>query len=432
MKKEKVSIFWFRRDLRLEDNRGLHESLKNPYPLLPIFIFDTNISDELAIDDPRITFIHDLLNDLSSSLNAWSAGIYCKKGQPEHIWQQLLNEFDVQAVYANEDYEPYAIQRDKRIRSLLSEKSIPLYLFKDQVVFAKDEVLKKDQTPYTVFTPYKNKWIQQLNEAALLTYPLTMQGNFLRKRHEIPELSDLGFKRSTITVRPYTLAFLEKYAEIRDFPALDQTTQLGPHLRFGSVSIRKIVMAARSSQTFLSELIWREFFMQILYHFPKVVSRNFKAKYDRIMWRNNSEEFEKWKNGETGYPLVDAGMHELNSTGYMHNRVRMIVASFLCKHLLIDWRWGEAYFAEKLLDYELSSNNGNWQWAAGTGCDAAPYFRVFNPVVQAEKFDPQKRYIKKWLPDIEIANYHPMVEHKHARERAIQIYKQGLIYSNRK
>lgn len=427
MVKEKISIFWFRRDLRLDDNHGLYEALKGNYPVLLLFIFDEEITNELEEDDPRITFIYDRLVDLSTSLKDKSSGINCIKGQPLEVWKSILNNYDIAAVYANEDYEPYAIKRDQLIEQLLSAKGIQFNRYKDQVIFAKDEILKNDQTPYTIFTPYKNKWLSNFNSTTIPDFKLPAKANFAKTLMQFPDISELGFKRSSISVLDYNINDLDGYETIRNYPALNKTSHLSPHLRFGTVSIREIVRKTHRHQAFLSELIWREFFMQILYHFPAVVYTNFKPQYNPIAWRNNTAEFEKWKNGETGYPLVDAGMRELNSTGYLHNRVRMVVAGFLCKHLLIDWRWGEAYFAKKLLDYELSSNNGNWQWAAGTGCDAAPYFRIFNPSEQLKKFDSALAYIKKWVPELNSPKYpSPMVEHTLARNRAIATYKKGI------
>jgi len=428
MKKEKISIFWFRRDLRLDDNHGLYEALKGQFPVLSIFIFDENITDELDESDSRITFIYDQLSKLSANLKNNHSSLYCKKGTPENVWISILDEFNVQEVYINEDYEPYAINRDEIINKLLLTKGIEMKAFKDQVIFAKNDVLKNDDSPYTIFTPYKNKWITKLacNET-ILNHTGKNESNFAKMDFNFPSLKELGFKRSSLKVHAFDIDHLENYNEVRNFPALNQTSFLSPHLRFGTVSIRKVVKQTASNQAFLSELIWREFFMQIIYHFKEVVHSNFKRKYDHIEWRNNSAEFESWKNGKTGFPLVDAGMRELNATGYIHNRVRMVVAGFLCKHLLIDWRWGEAYFAKKLLDYELSSNNGNWQWAAGTGCDAAPYFRVFNPTTQVKKFDPEMTYIKKWIPELNSLSYpSPIVDHKTARERAIETYKRGI------
>lgn len=425
---KKVSIFWFRRDLRLDDNNALHQALQSPYPVLPIFIFDTNIIEELKNNDPRIHFIYENLLAIHQKLRQSNSGVYCLKGQPQNVWRKICDTFDIAEVYANEDYEPYALQRDARIKKYLGEKNIPFSLCKDQVIFAKNEVLKKDNTPYTVYTPYKNRWIAKFKEMNTIpNYSVNHWHKYATLTSDFPSIESLGFKTPTIKVLPYCIDKLQNYAKERDFPAIDNTSKLSPYLRFGTVSIRKIIAETKQHSTFLNELIWREFFMQILYHFPKVVQQNFRAKYNAIPWRNNLQEFERWKNGTTGYPMVDAGIRELNATGYMHNRVRMVVAGFLCKHLLIDWRWGEAYFAEKLLDYELSANNGNWQWAAGTGCDAAPYFRVFNPTEQIKKFDKQMLYIKKWIPEIDSFQYpKPMVEHKMARQRAIDTYKKAL------
>lgn len=427
MQKQNISIFWFRRDLRLEDNHGLFEALKSPDPVLPLFIFDTSIINELEIDDARITFIYDQLLTLNTELNRINSCIYCKKGDPFKVWEFLINEFNIKSVFANEDYEPYAIKRDDNILNLLNKNQITLNLYKDQVFFAKNDILKADQKPYTIYTPYKNKWLEKFYTNKIPNYPSETIHNFFKVNFKFPNLSDLGFNRSTLKVLPYNIEDLRDYEKNRNYPALNQTSLLSPHLRFGTISIRKVIQKVINNSTFLNELIWREFFMQILYNYPHVIVGNFNKKYNNIEWRNNLEEFEKWKNGQTGYPIVDAGIRELNATGYMHNRVRMIVASFLCKHLLIDWRWGEAYFAKKLLDFELSSNNGNWQWAAGTGCDAAPYFRVFNPTEQTKKFDTNLLYIKKWVPEFDSLNYPlPMVEHKFARLRAIATYKQGI------
>jgi len=427
MKKSKVSIFWFRRDLRLEDNRGLFEALNGVYPVLPVFIFDTNIIDELNANDARVSFIYERLLILNEIFENHSSSLYCKMGKPEDVWKSILNKYDVQSVYSNEDYEPYAISRDKNIEEILRDSDVTYKRFKDQVIFEKGEVLKADQTPYTIYTPYKNKWLEKFECTELKHFNSEICDNFFKESLTLPVLSEIGFTQSKIKVPNYNLDCLEEYELHRNYPALDKTSHLSPHLRFGTISIREIVQEAKVNPAFLNELIWREFFMQILYHFPHVVHTNFKRKYDGIQWRNNNDEFEKWKKGETGYPMVDAGMRELNSTGYMHNRVRMVTAGFLCKHLLIDWRWGEAYFAEKLLDYELASNNGNWQWSAGTGCDAAPYFRVFNPTAQIKKFDSNLSYIKKWIPDLDSMNYpEPIVEHRMARERAIRAYKEGI------
>ncbi len=420
----KINLFWFRRDLRFEDNTGLYHAGQAGLPVLPIFIFDDQILTELPRNDARVQFIHQRLSELNTVLQKNGSSLLCLKGKPIEVWQQLIEKYDIQSVYTNHDYEPYALQRDTEVAQLLKQHNIAFYSFKDQVIFEKSEVVKDDGKPYTVFTPYKRKWLEKWRLQSQKPFLKSDLKSFIKAKFPCISLQELGFEPSTILVKPYNFTFLDQYAQIRDFPALDQTSYLSVHLRFGTVGIRELVQRVQNiSEAFLSELIWREFFMQILFHFPQVVHRNFYIKFDEIQWRNDEKEFQKWKDGKTGYPMVDAGMRQLNQTGYMHNRVRMVVASFLTKHLLIDWRWGEAYFAEKLLDYELSANNGNWQWAAGTGCDAAPYFRVFNPSEQLKKFDKELIYIKKWVPELLTPNYPlPMVDHAMARKRALEAY----------
>jgi deoxyribodipyrimidine photo-lyase len=430
MSKAAVSFFWFRRDLRLEDNIGLYHALKSDFPVIPLFIFDADILDKLPKDDARVSFIHENLTQINQQLIAVGASLLIKNGNTKKVWQELINEFDVKEVFFNKDYEPYAIARDEAICQLLDENKIVSFSFKDQVIFEEKDITKADGLPYTVYTPYKNKWLEnyRLNAPAQEYDATPLFSNWYTSNFKLLSLEDIGFVQSTIKVKPYTFKGVSNYQETRDFPAVDATSYLSPHLRFGTVSVRKMVnYAAKSNDVFLSELIWREFFMQILFSFPKVVTHNFKSAYDGIKWRNNEEDFKRWCEGKTGYPMVDAGMRQLNETGYMHNRVRMVVASFLCKHLMIQWQWGEAYFAQKLLDYELSSNVGNWQWAAGTGCDAAPYFRVFNPEIQLKKFDEKGRYIRKWIPEFEMGYGAPMVEHAFARDRAIETYKAGIL-----
>jgi deoxyribodipyrimidine photo-lyase len=425
----KVVVFWLRRDLRWSDNKGLEAALKEGEAVLPLFIYDTQILQELPKDDARLNFIHQTLKEMNDTLKKQGSSIVFKHGKPETIWKELLEEYNITAVYTNKDYEPYARLRDKAVLDLLAEKDIAFHRIKDQVVFEEQEVVKNDGKPYTVYTPYKNKWLSQFDPKEHQPTGMPNFKKFWQGQAPFLTLKDIGFKSSGITVQPYQLNNLGNYKTDRDIPGRDGTSYLSPHLRFGTINPRQVIaqLDLEKDATFISELIWREFFMQILYHFPKVVDQNFRAKYDGIKWRNNEAEFKKWCNGQTGYPLVDAGMRQLNQTGYMHNRVRMLTASFLCKHLLIDWRWGEAYFAEKLLDYELSSNNGNWQWAAGTGCDASPYFRIFNPITQLEKFDKGKTYVKQWVEDWETAAYPaPIVEHKEARERALARYKEGI------
>ena len=379
-------------------------------------------------DDPRVNFIYDELQKINKELISYNSSLKVYHGSPLEVFKQLCKENSELKVYTNRDYEPYAIARDEEINKFLLENGSELISSKDQVIFEKNEVVKNDGLPYTVFTPFKNKWLAKFKEEGFYLELKLNTENFYKSNHEFPSMGELGFKKSSIKVPSFSLERVHNYEETRNFPSLDSTSKIGPHLRFGTVSIREIVSKVKDlNDTYLSELVWREFFMQILWHFPKVVHENFRPKYNFIKWRNNDEEFEKWCKGETGYPLVDAGMRELNQTGFMHNRVRMVTAGFLCKHLLIDWRWGEAYFAKKLLDYELSSNNGNWQWSAGTGCDAAPYFRVFNPSEQIKKFDKQNTYINKWVEDLNKFSYpDPVVEHAFARNRAIASYKEGL------
>lgn len=430
---EKVSIFWFRRDLRLEDNTGLYYAYTQEKNILPIFIFDQNILEKLEDkDDARVTFIHSQISRLSEELTSFGSSLLVKYGRPLEVYRELLETYDIQNVYTNRDYEPYAKERDEQISNLLKSNNIQFLDFKDQVIFEKEEVVNGSGDFYKVFTPYSRVWLDKFKKANIQLVSLDKNKNtFLQTGpFPIPSLEEMGFTNSSIQIPPLEInhALIQKYDQVRNFPAIKGTTKLGIHLRFGTISVRKLALeAAKLNDTYLNELIWREFYMMILYHNPQVVDHAFKPAYDHIPWRRSEEDFKKWCEGKTGYPIVDAGMRELNATGYMHNRVRMIVASFLTKHLLIDWRWGEAYFAKKLLDFELSSNNGGWQWAAGTGTDAQPYFRVFNPDSQTEKFDKEMKYIKKWVPEFGTAAYpKPMVEHKFARERAIETYKQAL------
>ncbi len=427
----KINVFWFRRDLRLHDNTALDKAISAGLPVLPVFIFDTGITDDLSHDDPRLNFIYDTLSSLNDRLLPYGGSILVLRGDPLVKLDELATAYPVESVFINKDYEPYAIDRDEKARILLASHGISLRRFNDQVIFGEEDIVKDDGKPYSVFTPYKNRWLRRFHELPLpfsVTRAARPEGCFHSCGKMFPGKKELGILPSGIRVRDYDLTVIPGYHRFRDFPADDRTSLLSPHLRFGIVSIREIVTKAfRENHVFLSELIWREFFMQILFHFPDVVTDNFKPAFDHIPWRNNPGEFERWCNGETGYPIVDAGMRQLNTTGFMHNRVRMITAGFLCKHLLIDWRWGEAYFAGKLLDYELSSNNGNWQWAAGTGCDAAPWFRIFNPLTQQKKFDPRGIYIRKWVPECDLPGYPaPMVGHEAARRRAIETYGNAM------
>ena len=433
---QQVSIFWFRRDLRLDDNLGFLQALKSDYNVLPVFIFDSEILDELPKDDARVTFIYERLQKMRRQLQEeYGSSLALFYGKPIDIWNQILEDYSVAEVYTNHDYEPYARQRDEQIKNLLKKHKIGFKTYKDQVIFEKSEVVKGDGNPYIVYTPYKNKWKEHFSaEKDLNIYYTNDYLKNLLQNSRLPnvELGEMGFKTASLKVPDYTVTptLIQDYEGTRNFPAITGgTSRLGPHLRFGTVSIRKMMKRAiaEENEVFWNELIWREFFMHILWHYPETVNNAFKPKYDRIKWRNNEEEFEKWKNGKTGFALVDAGMRQLNTTGFMHNRVRMLTASFLCKHLLIDWRWGEAYFAEKLLDYEQSSNVGNWQWAAGSGVDAAPYFRIFNPMTQVDKFDKDKKYIKKFVSEFDTDKYpDKMVDHKEARERCLKTYKQAV------
>jgi deoxyribodipyrimidine photo-lyase len=431
----KINIFWFRRDLRLEDNIGLFNCSGPDVSFLPVFIFDPYILDKLKNkNDSRVQFIHSTLSKIKDKLQSTGSDLRVYFDTCEDAWKKIITEFDVGAVYSNEDYEPYAIKRDKTISLYLEKNNISFYQFKDQCIFSKNDVLKKDGTPYTVYTPYKNSWYGKLEPKNLMSVSNKkgLQKLLKIKPRPMVKMIELGFKQTVVSnqVRAIRKKIISSYKEKRDIPSLAATSMLGLHLRFGTVSVRKCAQAGYHSEekTWLDELIWREFFMQILYHFPYVVKGAFKKKYNAIAWNNSKKDFKLWCEGRTGYPLVDAGMRELNETGHMHNRVRMVTASFLVKHLLIDWRWGEKYFADKLLDFELSANNGNWQWVAGTGCDSAPYFRIFNPQTQQKKFDPDFIYIKKWIPEYATDKYpQRMIDHKYAYDRALITYKTSLM-----
>lgn len=429
-----ITVFWFRRDLRLHDNAGLYHALKENKNVLPVFIFDTGILSRLEDKyDRRVDFIHQAVDKINSDLGQLNSGISVYHGAPLRVFKQLVKEYKIKNVYANHDYEPYAKERDREIYEFLKSESVDFFTFKDQCIFEREEVTKDNGKPYTVFTPYSKKWKNKLTPFHYKAYPnKNYFRNFLQKDFEqILSLKEIGFEKTDIRFENPVKAdplVIEKYKEQRDFPSVYGTTKLSVHLRFGTVSIRALVAQALTlSDTWLNELIWRDFYMMILSNFPHAAKKAFKKEYENIPWRNNEQDFEKWCRGETGFPIVDAGMRELNATGFMHNRIRMIVSSFLVKDLLIDWRWGEAYFAKKLTDFDLSANNGGWQWAAGTGCDAAPYFRVFNPDSQQQKFDPHFEYIKKWIPAFGSDNYPgPMVDHAAARLRALKAYKEAL------
>lgn len=425
----KLSIFWFRRDLRLNDNHGLYKALNSGNRVLPVFIFDKNILDDLEPEDRRVTFIHWQLQELQKSLKQFGGDLHVFYDTPEKVFKTLAEDYPIASVFCNHDYEPYAKHRDGEVAELLKEQDIDFHSFKDQVLFERDDILKPDGKPYTVYTPYSKRWLARLEEDGIPEFPSqdSLRNIVHFQAPTIPALETMGF-RATDTDFPSDKPdqqTIQQYGEQRNFPDRESTTRLGVHLRFGTVSVRDMIRKGQeNSEVWLKQLIWREFFMSILWHFPHVVTQSFRPEYDQIQWENDPDQFEAWCAGKTGYPIVDAGMRELVKTGFMHNRVRMVVASFLSKHLLIDWRKGEAFFAQHLLDYELASNNGSWQWAAGTGCDAAPYFRVFNPSIQAEKFDPEQKYVRRWVPELDDAEQYPepVVDHAASRDRAIERY----------
>jgi deoxyribodipyrimidine photo-lyase len=431
MNKNKVTLYWMRRDLRLFDNAALYAAQKSGFPVVPVFIFDKDILDHLPAKDARVLFIHQEIAAIKNALRAMGSDLLVYYGTPEEAFEHILQLFDVAAVHTARDYEPYAQERDARLHQIFNAKGIPFKGKKDHVIFDKNEIVKDDGKPYTVFTPYSRKWKSKLTPFHYTSYPNERyydrfhKGNF----SALPSLEDMGFTSFEFDFpkKEVSQNLIANYEHTRDIPSLLGTSRLSLHLRFGTVSIRQLVARALTHEKWLNELIWRDFYQAIVYHFPHSAQAAFKPNYDRIPWRNNEADFKRWCDGHTGYPIVDAGMRELNATGFMHNRVRMIVASFLTKHLLIDWRWGERYFAEKLLDFDLASNVGGWQWAASSGCDAAPYFRVFNPESQTQKFDKDHRYIQQWVPEFGTSAYPaPMVEHKFARERVLATYKEAL------
>lgn len=424
--------FWFRRDLRIHDNAGLAAALKSGLPVKPVFIFDRNILSRLEPDDRRVSFIYHALQHMAEELRNAGSDLWVYHGDPVSIWKDLLNSPGCAGIYTNRDYEPYARERDAKVSKMAETAGYRFMDFKDQVMFERSEVVKDDGLPYTVYTPYSKRWKSLFRpemEASAESEKL-LGHCFKGKAHQMPSLGDLGFTEQDSATPATTLnpMVVKNYARDRDLPALPGTSRMSVHLRFGTVSIRQLVRESRTiSEKYLNELIWRDFYQQILWHFPHVATKAFKPRYDHIEWRNNPDEFKRWCDGQTGYPLVDAGMRELLATGFMHNRVRMVVASFLTKHLLIDWRWGEAWFARHLLDFDLASNNGGWQWAAGSGVDAAPYFRVFNPTLQTLKFDPDFRYIRKWIPEFDTLRYpRPMVDHDMARKRCLETYQKAV------
>lgn len=431
---KEVSIFWFRRDLRLEDNAGLWKALKSGYPVVPIFIFDKNILDKLQDKtDARVTFLHNRLSEIQGQLKQLGSTLQVVHGTPLETMKELANQYEVKQVFLNRDYEPYARERDEQVFNFWKDKGVEVIGAKDHVVFEKNEVVKGDGTPYLVFSPYGKAWRKKLTEYHSKAYPTEVYfGNFFKQtERNIPTLQEMGFEPTSKDLPPSAVdeSIIKTYDATRNFPANEKgTTRLGMHLRFGSISVRHLLRKGLAgNDTFVNELIWRDFFQMALYYFPNSREKAIKPKYDLIPWETNMDHYQAWCEGRTGYPIVDAGMRELNATGYMHNRVRMIVASFLTKHLLIDWRLGERYFAEKLLDFDLASNIGGWQWASGSGLDAAPYFRVFNPTSQLEKFDKQLTYVRRWVPEYGTTNYpEPIVDHKWARERCLDRFKTAL------
>ena len=431
--KTKAVIFWFRRDIRLSDNKGLYNALKSNMPVIPLFVFDKHILEELDKYDPRFQFIYQQIKNLNNKIKKHGSRVINIHDYPVNAFKLLLSKYDIKSVYVNRDYEPYSRKRDSDVSEFLIQHGVDFISFKDHVVFEKSEVVKKDGEPYKVYTPYSKIWLNKLKESQIIKYP---SENYLDKLYKfnfksITPYEKIGFKNSSLFPPDLNLKkdVIDNYEKKRNYPFINGTSKIGVHLRFGTISIRSVLKKSLDSvnNTYLKELAWRDFFIQILWHYPHIVKKSFKPRYDKIVWRNNQTEFQSWCNGETGYPLVDAGMRELNQTGFMHNRVRMVVGSFLCKHLLIDWRLGESYFAKKLFDFELASNVGNWQWVAGCGVDAAPYFRIFNPTEQLKKFDNNKEYIKKWVPEFDKSNYiNPIVEHKFARNRCLNVYKKAL------
>jgi len=430
---ENLTLFWHRRDLRIHDNAGLFKALKHGRKVQPIFIFDTNILSKLPKDDQRVLFIHQTIRRLQDTYRKLGASLWVFHGNPLQIVPELVRKYAIEKVFCNRDYEPEAIQRDQFIYEELQKLHCSFSGSKDQVIFEKDEVVKPNGNPYHVFTPYMKRWKEKLDDFYLKSYPVEKYTSNLNHgtAFPLPNLEELGFSETQTQHFPsltIPAKILQDYHNTRDIPAIEGTSRLSIHLRFGTLSIRELaVLAKENNEKYLNELIWRDFYQMILYWYPESIDHSFKYEYDRIKWEFDKEQFLAWCEGKTGYPLVDAGMRELNQTGHMHNRIRMVVASFLCKHLLHDWRLGERYFAEKLLDFELASNVGGWQWAAGSGVDAAPYFRIFNPTSQQEKFDPEFEYIKKWVPEFGTPDYpEPIVEHKWARERVLERYKKAL------
>ena len=425
------TLFWFRRDLRLEDNHGLYQAALRGRRVRPLFIFDTDILDKLPRADARVEFILRAVEKLHHDLRALGGGLTVEIGRPIEVIARLIAQHKISEVITNEDYEPYATERDRKIRAQLTAAGVGFTAFKDHVIFGPGDILKDDGTPYRVYGAYARRWRERFTADMPKPY---RSGSALLKVGATrgagpPTLARLGFTPAGIEFpdpRP-SKKIIAEYADTRNLMGVDGTSRMGVHLRFGTISVRKLARISIDSSVYFGELIWREFFMQVLAHNPRTTRESYDLRFERVRWRSSRADFKRWCEGRTGYPVVDAGMRELNQTGFMHNRARMITGSFLCKHLLLDWRWGERYFALKLLDYDQSSNVGNWQWVAGCGCDPAPYFRVFNPTLQAKRFDPTGLYAGRWIPELEDGSYtDPMVPHEFARRRALGTFSAAV------
>ncbi len=436
------SLVWLRRDLRLSDNRALNEAEKSSDEITIVFVFDTNILNRLkSKQDRRLTFIYESLNEISQTLEKKGSQLIVLYGDPKKEIPKLASQLGVNFVFANEDYESYAKSRDFHIKKSLAKQEISFSLHKDQVIFSGDEVLKSDGSPYRVFTPWKKQFHPSVVDEAKTSLKKMTKKSELKAFSKLKSLKSYGFKKTLSYVQggereaqKQLSGFLDQlnsYSKNRDYPYLDSTSRLSVHLRFGTLSIREAIRACKGKRgegprTWLSELVWREFYFMILDQFPHVEKSSFKPEYQNIQWPGKNNHFKAWCEGRTGFPIVDAGMRQLNKTGFMHNRLRMVTASFLVKDLLVDWQRGEKYFAEKLMDYDLAANNGGWQWCASTGCDAQPYFRIFNPDSQTKKFDSGQEFVRKWVPeafDTSSGYPGPIVDHRVQREKALSLFK---------
>ena len=405
----KVAIHWFRRDLRVHDNTALHFAFTRAQKVVPVFIAEDALKTGPDVGERRVAFLIRAVEDLRRDLKLLGHTLIVREGKSELEIPKLAHELGAQAVFANKRYEPYAIARDARIFNALNAMGVGFELFKDAVIWEEREILTGSDSPYTVFTPYSKTW-----KSRGIPKPF-------------PALGEVPRNEAQQTLDRFVASHLENYKTNRDFPALDATSRLSPHLRAGTIGIRTILRATRRNEAFLNELIWREFYLQILANFPHVARGSFRREYDALDWENNTGHFEAWKAGHTGYAIVDAAMRCLNATGWMHNRLRMIVAMFLTKDLLVSWQWGERCFMQQLIDGDMAANNGGWQWSAGTGADAAPYFRIFNPITQSRKFDPDGAFIRQWLPEANPVDPHdfwkkPIVDHAAQRAKCLALY----------